>query len=82
MRHFHIKSLCEIFVKNTSDGRTYTGDWVEGKRQGFGVMSYPQNDTLERKEYVGEWMQNEREGQGTMKWKNENWVYFYYLYLF
>ncbi len=47
-----------------SDGREYTGDWVDGVQQGQGIMKY--NNGI----YEGEWYNGKRNGKGTYTWKD------------
>lgn len=47
-----------------SDGTEYTGDWVDGIRQGQGTMKYD-NGT-----YDGEWQNDKKNGEGTYTWND------------
>lgn len=49
-----------------SDGKVYTGDWVDGVQQGQGRMQYNNNDI-----YDGEWSNGKRNGKGTYTWSDE-----------
>jgi hypothetical protein len=44
---------------------TYSGEWVEGDRQGKGVQTWGNGNT-----YSGEWVWDEPHGKGTYEWKN------------
>ncbi len=50
--------------KDYKDG-TYNGEFVNGKRQGFGVMTYIDGST-----YEGNWNYDNFDGKGTFKWKS------------
>lgn len=43
----------------------YVGDYVEGKKAGSGVMTYPDGS-----KYTGQWSDNERHGLGTYVFSN------------
>lgn len=45
--------------------RRYTGDWIEGKREGRGTMFFPNEDR-----YDGFWKNNSPCGEGRMIYKN------------
>ena len=45
-------------------GDKYNGDYVEGKRQGYGVYKYVNGDV-----YEGSWVNGMREGKGSLKQK-------------
>ena len=47
-----------------SDGRKYTGDWVDGIQQGYGKMIYHNGV------YEGEWQNGKRNGKGTYTWSD------------
>ena len=47
-----------------SDGSEYTGDWVNGVRQGQGTMTY--NNGI----YDGEWQNDKKNGNGTYTWND------------
>lgn len=47
-----------------SDGSEYTGDWVNGVRQGQGTMTY--NNGI----YDGEWQNDKKNGKGTYTWND------------
>ena len=42
-------------------GKTYTGDWVKNKREGFGSQTWPSGN-----KYEGDWSGNKRHGKGTL----------------
>ena len=44
----------------------YIGEWVENKKEGYGVMQYQNGD-----KYEGLWSSDKRHGQGTL-WKLTN----------
>ena len=46
-------------------GSVYTGEFIEGRREGFGRMVYGNKD-----EYEGEWKENVRCGHGKVKYAN------------
>jgi hypothetical protein len=49
------------YVKSSNDnGGTYSGQWKDGYRHGFGVMRYTQYGT---RTYEGEWLGNRRHGR-------------------
>lgn len=43
---------------------TFDGTYVDGKKTGYGKMTYPNGDI-----YTGEWKDNTMEGQGTYVYK-------------
>lgn len=45
--------------------QSYEGDWVEGKKHGYGTFIWKNGD-----KYVGYWSNDKANGQGTMKWAN------------
>lgn len=47
-----------------SDGSEYTGDWVNGVRQGQGKMKYDNGV------YEGEWQNDKKNGRGTYTWND------------
>ena len=47
-----------------SDGSEYTGDWVNGVRQGQGTMTYDNGI------YDGEWQNDKKNGKGTYTWND------------
>ena len=47
------------------DGRKYDGQWLDGKRHGHGVLTYPVNDTR----YEGSWVNDVKQGKGKMTFK-------------
>lgn len=42
-------------------GKTYAGDWVNNKREGFGAQTWPSGN-----KYEGDWRANKRHGKGTL----------------
>ncbi len=48
-------------------GEHYSGQFLDGKRHGFGTMTYPNGDI-----YEGEYKNGKREGQGQMTYANGN----------
>jgi len=48
-----------------SDGHTYAGDWLDGKREGWGVSK-----TTNGIYYEGEWKDNKKSGQGKQDWSD------------
>jgi hypothetical protein len=48
-----------------ADGSSYTGNWVDGKRHGFGTMKFSNGSV-----YKGNWLNGMEHGEGT-----------YYVYL-
>ena len=46
----------------------YYGDWVNGRRNGFGIMNYSDGS-----KYEGEWINNRKIGKGTYTWNNKNY---------
>ena len=60
------------FVKKLmKNGDVYDGDWYEGKKDGFGKMTYANGDI-----YDGEWEDDCQHGNGKMTYKNDNFEYF------
>ena len=63
----------DLFGKSKSQGpgykvsSTYSGDWLENKRDGYGTLTMPNGD-----KYEGEWKMNKRHGRGTQWVKTEN----------
>lgn len=47
-----------------SNGNEYTGDWVNGIRQGKGTMKYDNGI------YEGEWKNDKKNGEGTYTWND------------
>lgn len=41
------------------DGKSYSGDYVDGKKQGFGVYKY-----ADGKVYEGQWVNGKQSGEG------------------
>jgi hypothetical protein len=52
------------------DGSWYTGDFVNGIKQGYGTMSYADGDVWNRKSYVGQWSRDKESGFGTVVLKS------------
>jgi hypothetical protein len=52
--------LGQMQKSSCDNGGTYTGQWKDGYRHGFGVMRYTQHGT---KTYEGEWLCNRRHGR-------------------
>lgn len=48
-----------------TDGRKYTGEWKNGKRNGQGITIFPNGE-----KYVGEYKDGERYGKGTQTWSD------------
>ncbi len=48
-----------------ADGRNYTGGWIDDKRTGFGVLTWPNGDR-----YEGHFNVNELHGIGKMNFAN------------
>lgn len=46
------------------DGSEYSGQWVDGVREGYGTMRYDNGV------YEGEWKNGKRDGQGTYTWND------------
>ena len=46
-------------------GATYTGDWLNNKIHGYGIMNYADGYT-----YEGEWENHKRNGKGKLIDKN------------
>ena len=46
------------------DGRTYVGEWKDGKENGHGTVTYVKGKN-EGDKYVGEWKNGEKNGLGT-----------------
>jgi hypothetical protein len=61
----HGKGMLTI---NSKGNRTYTGDWVQGKRQGQGQMSYhsPKEPLHIVDIYEGNWEDDKRNGKGKL----------------
>lgn len=47
-------------------GEIYEGFWKNGKRDGKGTCTWPN----EERKYVGDWVQDRQEGRGEMTWAN------------
>ena len=62
--HFATANTKEIQKKTYQDGSFYEGDIVNGKRHGRGILTYPQNDSRDRKSYEGDWISDQRNGHG------------------
>ena len=58
-----------------TDERTYSGDWVNGQRHGFGEMNYAINDLDNRASYTGNW-------KNDMRYNIKNEYQYWLLYLF
>ena len=52
--------LTEIRLKNMS---IYSGEWLQGRRHGQGVLRWQDGST-----YVGKWEQNYSQGQGKLSY--------------
>eukprot|EP00111_Clytia_hemisphaerica_P004026 TCONS_00011537-protein len=53
-----------------ADGaKSYKGQWVEGKRNGKGILYY---DAMGTSYYDGQWKDNQKEGNGTRRYRNGN----------
>ncbi|KAI3384829.1 hypothetical protein SNEBB_009081 [Seison nebaliae] len=48
----------------------YEGDWLEGNRTGYGMISHQTEKGDLRKLYAGNWHMNKRHGQGTYFYEN------------
>ena len=62
------KSINNMQVKFTyiwSDGKKYTGEWLNNKMHGHGHLIWPDG-----KEYIGEFAEDKRHGNGKFKWKD------------
>ena len=55
-----------------TDGSVYDGSWEKGQREGWGTITFSENDSNNRVSYTGSWKDDQREGQGTMTWQNGN----------
>ena len=55
-----------------TDGGVYDGSWEKGQREGWGTITFSENDSNNRVSYTGSWKDDQREGQGTMTWQNGN----------
>ena len=42
------------------NGRKYVGNWIDGKQNGQGTLTYPDGEN-----YVGSWKDGKKNGQGT-----------------
>ena len=65
-------------VRWADEGNFYIGNWVNGDREGQGIMHWPDGRT-----YVGNWVNNKRDGKGILTFfkngakyaeYNGNWV--------
>ena len=45
------------------DGKTYDGEWKDGKKHGKGVYTWPTGD-----KYDGEWKDGKKHGKGAQTW--------------
>lgn len=50
-------------------GMLYDGDWKNGKRDGYGVLSKKSGDRY-MKEYTGSWVSGKKQGSGTQFYKS------------
>ena len=57
------------YNKTSLKNAKYVGDWVEGKREGKGVMIWEHYNHPGSK-YEGEWKNDKRHGKGTFTWSN------------
>ena len=48
-------------VITLSDGSKYAGEWMDGKKHGYGTFTTPAGGT-----YVGEWKNDKMQGHGTL----------------
>ncbi|XP_037930359.1 MORN repeat-containing protein 3-like [Teleopsis dalmanni] len=51
-------------VKITKKGMAYDGQWLDGKRHGFGTMRKSKPDGTYEKYYVGDWKCDKKSGEG------------------
>jgi hypothetical protein len=51
-------------------GQKYVGEFLNSKRQGLGVETYPENEPNGAVSYDGEWKEDLRSGTGTQTWKS------------
>ena len=69
----HGKGTYEYKLRKYRDtffnGAKYEGDWVEGKREGKGVLTWTNGDNSGNK-CDGEWKNDKRHGKGTFTWSN------------
>ena len=49
------------------NGASYEGEWVSGKKQGYGKFKYPET-VLDKESYEGEWANNLQHGKGTLRY--------------
>ena len=52
------------------NGDKYEGSFVQGLREGKGVLNFGDNNANNRLSYEGEWLKDIISGNGTMKWKD------------
>ena len=50
-----------------ADGRRYAGDWKAGDFHGYGVYSWPSEDS-----FAGEFKKGKRDGRGVYRWADGN----------
>ena len=50
------------------NGDRYEGQWVHGKREGFGALTLGYGNAEEK--YQGEWLNDQQEGMGSYSWRS------------
>ena len=61
------------YNKTSLKNAKYEGDWVDGKREGKGVMTYGKphyKNQNGQKQYEGEWKNDKQHGKGIMYYLN------------
>jgi hypothetical protein len=63
MKKIPIIFLCSLLllVLTSCDGGRYEGDYVDGKKSGKGVYTWPNGHR-----YEGDWVNDKRNGKGTL----------------
>ncbi|XP_015435821.1 PREDICTED: MORN repeat-containing protein 3-like [Dufourea novaeangliae] len=55
------------------NGFVYEGDWLDGKRHGYGVLSQIHEDGTICMRYIGQWMNGKKNGFGYSWYKNDSY---------
>ena len=54
-----------------SDGGTYVGQYINGRREGIGKFTWSKNSPVSGKSYEGEWKDNKQDGKGKISYERE-----------
>ncbi len=52
------------------NGEKYEGQFLNGKKHGFGKQTFARDDEFKRDYYIGEFKDDERNGNGKLVWKS------------